>query len=175
VARGQVRARNWHIFKSPDGDFTLAFPEKAKLQDVTEGPVTMIRGYGVTSNDGTNFSVNFHDIGGDPKLRENNEWNSGLEETLSAFDRSQNVQVVQTHRLAKNIIESELWQTLPNNAGKINYLRRSIMRRSRVYTLACGPVINGKVVNKSLCRRFFGSMRFIGNTNLNRPDRRPDK
>ena len=167
----QTKARNrkpsagqWYVFKSPDGDFTLAFPEKPKLQDVSQGPVTLIRGFGVTTDVGTNFSINFHDIGGDPLARENNEWSRNLEEVLSEADRAQNIRIIQSHRIAPNILEMELLQEVSETNAHINYLRRSIVRRSRVYTLVCGPVINNQKVDKPLCERFFNSMRFLNQT-----------
>jgi hypothetical protein len=158
------RAGQWFVFKSPDGDFTLAFPEKPKLQDVNQGPVTLIRGFGVTTGDGTNFSINFHDIGGDPLARENNEWSRNLEAVLSEADRAQNIQIIQSHRIAPNILEMELLQQVSDMDAQINYLRRSLIHRSRIYTLVCGPVINNKRVDKPLCERFFNSMRFVTQT-----------
>jgi len=164
--RPKLKAKpgTWYIFKSPDGDFTLAFPEKPALKQVGQGPVTILRSYEVTTNEGTTFSINFQDIGGDPSASESNEWNEGLEEILSAADRAQDVRVVQTHRLAKNIIESELWIPVTATGANINSLRRSILRRARVYTLGCGPVMDRKAVNKPLCQRFFNSMRFLSPT-----------
>ena len=154
------RTDQWYVFKSPDSDFTLQFPRMPDVQDVSEGPITLIRYYGVTTVDGTTFSINFHDIGGDPHSRENNEWSRDLEQTVSDADRAQNRQIVQTHRIGKNIIEAEIWQTEKSGAH-LNYLRRSILRRGRVYTLGCGPAISDKKVDKPLCERFFNSMQFI--------------
>lgn len=154
------RVELWYVFKSPDGDFTLQFPTKPDVQDVSEGPITLIRYYDVTTKDGTTFSINFHDIGGDPRARENNEWNRDIEAIVSAADRAQNRQIVQTHRIGKSIIDAEIWQTETDSGVHLNYLRRSILRRGRVYTLGCGPVINNKKVDKPLCQKFFSSMRF---------------
>ena len=158
---GKRQAQNWYVFKSPDSDFTLQFPRKPDVQDVSEGPVTQIRYYDVTTEDGTTFSINFHDIGGDPRAPENNQWNRDLEAIASAADRAQNRQIVQTHRIGKSIIEAEIWQTEIDSGVHLNYLRRSIIHRARVYTLGCGPVINNKKVDKPLCARFFNSLRFI--------------
>ncbi len=160
-ASSRRRVDDWVTFRGPDGDFTLKFPEKPKLQEVAPGPATLIRSYAVTTQDGINFSINFHDIGGDPRSRENNEWKRELEEIMAAADRNQNVQIIQTHRLAKNVIEAELLQTVPETGSNINYLRRSIVRRARVYTLACGSMINNKKVDRPLCEKFFNSIRFI--------------
>src|SRR5260370_4753333 len=170
--RTKLKAKmgKWYIFKGRDGDFTLAFPEKPALKQVVQGAVTLLRSYEVRTDEGTTLSINFQDIGGDPSASESNEWIAGLEEILSAADRAQNVRVVQTHRLAKNIIESELWLPVTATGGNINSLRRSILRRARVYTLGCGPAINGKAVNKPLCQRFFNSLRFIGKPNADSPN-----
>jgi hypothetical protein len=96
----------WYIFRGPDGDFTLQFPRKPDIQDISEGPITLIRYYGVTTDDGTTFSVNFQDIGGDPRASQNNEWSKDLEENMSIADSAQNRQIVQTHRVGKSIIGS---------------------------------------------------------------------
>jgi len=157
----KAKPSTWYIFRSPDEDFTLAFPEKPALKQVAQGPVTILRSYEVTTNEGTTFSINFQDIGGDPGASESNKWYEGLEEILSAADRAQDIRVVQTHRLAKNIIESELWIPVTATGANINSLRRNILRRARVYTLGCGPVMDGKAVNKPLCQRFFNSLRFM--------------
>jgi hypothetical protein len=155
-------ARRWYIFTSPDDDFTLAFPLKPNPERVEQGPVTLIRMFSLTTNDGNHFSVNFQDTGGDSRAPAKNEWAQAgdLEEMMSAADRKDGRQVVQTHRVGKNIVEMELWQTVPETGVHINYLRRSILRQGRVYTLACGSIVNGKAMNKSICRRFFNSFRF---------------
>jgi len=64
----------WHIFTSPDGDFKLEFPGKQSEEPAIEGPVTLIRIFGVNTAYGIRFSINFQDIGGDPKAPDNNEW-----------------------------------------------------------------------------------------------------
>lgn len=160
-ASSRRRADGWVPFRGPDGDFTVKFPQKPKLQEVAQGPATLIRSYAVTTQDGINFSINFHDIGGDPNASENNEWGRELEQVMAAGDRNQNIKIIQTHRLARNVIEAELLQTVPETGSNINYLRRSILRHARIYTLACGPIINNKKVDKRLCGRFFNSIRFI--------------
>src|SRR5260370_14632925 len=124
--RPKLKAKpgKWYIFKGPDGDFTLPFPEKPTLKQVVQGPVTLLRSYEVTTDEGTTFSINFQDIGGDPSASESNEWIGGLEEILFAADRRQNGPVGQKHRLAKNIIKTELWLPVTTTRGKIKYLRR---------------------------------------------------
>jgi hypothetical protein len=155
-----ARTGQWFSFKSPDGDFTLSFPSKPSPEQVGEGPVTDIRTYSLTTVEGTRFSVNFNDIGGDPNSRENNEWAKNSEKEIAAADRKAGFRVVQIHRLEKNLIETELWQPVGDTGVQINYLRRSILRRARVYTLACGSVINGEAVSKPTCQKFFSSLSF---------------
>lgn len=150
----------WYTFKGPDGDFTLSFPGKPIQGEVSAGPLTDIREFRFTTTEGMSFAINFHDIGGDLRSVENNEWGRTLEQALSDFDRSQGMRVVQIHRVAKNSVEAELWQHVPETSSTINYLRRSIIRRARVYTLSCGWLVNAKEVDKPTCRRFFNSFRF---------------
>lgn len=151
----------WHIFTSPDGDFKLEFPGKPSEEPPIEGPVTLVRMFGFNTADGIRFSINFQDMGGDPQAPENNEWGPDLEEITSAADRNRGVRVVQVHRLARNIVDSEVLQTLDDTQTDIRYLRRNLIRRGRVYTLSCGSVVNDKPIDKPLCQRFFKSIRFI--------------
>jgi hypothetical protein len=137
-----------------------------------EGPVTDIRTYSLTTVEGTRFSVNFNDIGGDPNSRENNEWAKNSEKEIATADRKAGFRVVQIHRLEKNLIETELLQSVADTGAQINYLRRSILRRARVYTLECGSIINGEAVNKPTCQKFFSSLRFT--TTKPSPVRRAD-
>jgi hypothetical protein len=156
-----ARATRWFTFKGPDGDFTLSFPGRpGPGQQVDQGTITIVRAFGLTTVGGSHYSVNFNDIGGDPNARENNEWAKNTEELLAAADRKAGSRVVQIHRLEKNVIETELLESDPGTGAEINYLRRSILRGARVYTLACGSVINGKAVNKPTCQKFFSSLRF---------------
>jgi hypothetical protein len=129
-------------------------------EEAAQGPTTLIRSYGLVTRNGMRFSINFQDMGGDPLAPESNEWGRNTEQLVSEAARKDGLRVVQTHRIEKNIVETELWQTVPDTGANINYLRRSILWRARVYSLACGSVINGKERNKSICRRFFSSFRF---------------
>jgi len=153
-------ASQWYTFTSPDGDFTLAFPRKPSREQDDQGPVTLIRVYSVTTESGMHFSVNLQDIGGDPRARRNNEYDSMAEEMMADAARGRGEQVVQIHRITRNIIEMELWQTAQETGDNINYLTRNILHRGRVYTLGCGSIINNQEVDKTMCRRFFNSMRF---------------
>lgn len=159
--RDKARAADrWQTFIGPDGDFTLAFPQKPTREQDDQGLVTMIRAYSVTTESGMHFSVNFQDLGGDPRSRRNNEYDQSAEQMMADAARDRGERVVQIHRIAGNIIETELWQTPPETSNNINYLTRNIVHRGRVYTLGCGSVINNQEVNKTVCRRFFNSMRF---------------
>jgi len=84
-----------------------------------------------------------------------------LEEITAAADRNRGMRVVQVVRVARNIVDSEVLQTLAETQTDIRYLRRSLIRRGRVYTFTCGSVVNDKPIDKPLCQRFFNSMRFI--------------
>lgn len=106
------------------------------------------------------FSVNFQDIGGDPGAAENNNFGPDHERIVANVARERGERVVQVRRLAKNVYEMEIWQTLKDTGANIQRLERGILRRGRVYTLGCGSLINNKEVDRSVCRRFFNSMRF---------------
>jgi hypothetical protein len=159
--RSGARVIRWLTFKGPDGDFTLSFPGRpGPEQQVDQGTITIVRAFGLTIVGGNHYSVNFNDIGGDPNARENNEWAKNTEELLAAADRKAGSRVVQIHRLEKNVIETELLESDPGTGAQINYLRRSILWRARVYTLACGSLLNGERLDQSTCQRFFSSLRF---------------
>lgn len=157
----QPAANKWHTFTSPDEDFTLEFPREPKREREEQGPVTLIRTYSLITGDGMRFSVNFQDVGGDPRSRLSNEFAPGHEGEVSAAARRDGRRMVQIHRLAKNIIEMEYLITVEETNADVNYLERTILRRGRVYSLACGSVVDGREVNKSICRKFFNSMRFL--------------
>jgi hypothetical protein len=106
------------------------------------------------------FSINFQDLGGDPRTRRNNEYDQTTEEMMADAARERGERVIQIHRLARNMIETELWETEPQTGHHLNYLTRGILHRGRIYTLGCGSVIDNQEVNKTICRRFFNSIRF---------------
>lgn len=162
VSRRSVRpAKDWYTFISPDKDFTLNFPLEPKREHDEQGQVTLIRTYSLNTQDGMRFSVNFQDVGGDPRSRYNNEFAPDHEEVIAAAARRDGRRLVQIQRLAKNIIEMEYYLTIKETNANINYLERSIIRRGRVYSLGCGSVIEGREVDKHICRKFFNSMRFL--------------
>ena len=159
-SRPRSVAESWYLFASPDQDFTLRFPQEPKQEPSEQGQITMMRSYAVNTEQGMRFSINFQDIGGDPLATENNEWASYLEQWTTQAARNRGERVVQIHRLAKNVIEMESWQTVPQTGANQNLLNRSIIWRGRVYALGCGSLLNNEVANKVTCRRFFNSIRF---------------
>jgi hypothetical protein len=154
-------AQRWYTFKGSDGDFTLDFPRAPERLPDGQGPVTIIRSYALTTPDGSHFSVNFQDIGGNPQSRDDNEFPPDHEQVVAAGVREDGMRVVQTRRLAKNVVEAEYRVTSPVTGDELDYLLRTILRRGRVYTLSCGVVVAGKEIDRSLCGRFFGSLRFL--------------
>jgi hypothetical protein len=84
-----VVADRWYTFTSPDRDFTLDFPRAPQRQPDSQGPVTLIRGYDVSTEGGMQFSVNFHDTEGDPRSVRNNKFAPDHEETVAAAAREQ--------------------------------------------------------------------------------------
>ena len=152
---------SWYIFTGPDRDFTLTFPQRPEREPDAQGIVTILRSYGVSTESGMRFSINFQDLGGDPRALHNNEWAAYLEQMSAEAARSRGERVVQVHRLAKNIVEMEFWRTVEGTGENINYLDRSILQRGRIYNLGCGSIISAREVDKLVCRKFFNSMRFI--------------
>jgi len=159
-SRSKSVAESWYVFTSPDEDFTLQFPQKPKQEPSEQGQITMMRSYAANTEQGMRFSINFQDLGGNPRSAQNNEWASDVEQMTTQAARNRGERVVQIHRLAKNVIEMESWQTVPQTRANQNYLNRSIIWRGRVYALGCGALLNNEVANKVICRRFFNSIRF---------------
>jgi hypothetical protein len=159
-SRSRSLTESWYLFTSPDKDFTLRFPQEPKRESDEQGTITMMRMYAANTEKGMRFSINFQDLGGDPRSPQNNEWASYLEQWTTQAARNRGERVVQIHRLARNVIEMESWQTVPQTGAIQNYLNRSIIWRGRVYSLGCGSLLNNEVANKVTCRRFFNSIRF---------------
>jgi hypothetical protein len=120
----------------------------------------LIRVYSLNTEDGMHFSVNFQDIGGDPQSSQDNKFTPDYKELVAAAARKDGRRVVQIHRLAKNVIEMELWQTMVETSVNINYLDRDVLWRGRVYTFGCASLVDSGEVDKSICRRVFNSLRF---------------
>lgn len=160
TASNQI-SRKWYVFKSPDGDFSLEFPAKPRQLINGQGPVTIIQQFDLFLEGGHWFSINFQDLGGDPETPANNEWSEDMERENSAADRAEGRRIVHIHRISRSIIDAEILQTLPNSETNSRYLRRSIIRRARVYSLACGSLVNDQPINNELCQKFFGSLHFM--------------
>lgn len=164
--RGVARApqatasSSWQTFAGPDGDFTLRFPGKPSRAADGQGPVTAIRVYELTTQDGMDFVVNFQDLGVGTNSREYSEWPAGVEQTLAASMRDQGQRIVSMRRLARNIIEVEAWQTVKETNANQNYLARHVVRRGRTYLMTCASLLDGKEADRAICRRFFSSLRF---------------
>ncbi|SRR5258707_9434271 len=154
----------WYVFVSPDGDFTLSFPDKPNREADEPGPVTAFKSYGLYTQNRMRFSINFTQLSSDPNSSVTNEWNDGLEQSLLKEDRENKRRVVHTQRIGKNIFEAEIWDLDSDTGESINYVRQTILRRGRIYTLLCGSEIYGRPMNKSICRRFLNSMHFINDT-----------
>ena len=162
ISNRSATPAGWYIFKGPDGDFSLAFPAKPEpFESGIEGPVTSIRHYQVSTKAGKHFSINVQDVGGDPRSRDANEFGQKDEVIAAAAARERGERVVQVHRVAKNIIEMEVWQPVKDTPNNLHRLDHAILRRGRMYTLGCGSLIDNKEVDRAVCRKFFNSLRFI--------------
>jgi len=164
----RTRADRWYVLVSPDGDFTLSFPDTPNREADAAGPITPITTYGLHTKNRMRFSVNFQGLSANPDPHLANEWNDQYEQRSLANDRENKRRVVHTQRIGKNIFEAEIWDSSSDSGESINYIRQSIIQHARIYTLLCGSEIYGRPVDKSICRRFFNSMHFINDT---RPSR----
>lgn len=157
------RIGRWYVFVSPDGDFTLSFPERPSQEPDAAGPGSAIRTYSLYTEgpDRMLFHINFQDTPGDPNTPLQNAWNKDYENHLLSKDREEKRRVIGTRHIGTNGFEAEIWDSSSNTGDSLNYIRQTIMRTGRVYTLLCGSEIYGRPMNKSICRRFLDSMRFI--------------
>src|SRR6266446_4642845 len=57
-----------YVFVSPDGDFTLSFPEKPNREADEPGPDSVFKSYGLYTQNGMRFSVNFSQLPMGPNL-----------------------------------------------------------------------------------------------------------
>lgn len=157
-------ADRWYVFVSPDGDFTLSFPEKPIREPDGQGPRTPIKSFGLYTENRMRFSINFQGLAEGPIWNLANEWNDGYAREQLARDRENNRRVVHTQRIDKHTFDAEIWDAGTDTGESINYIRRTIVRRARMYILLCGSEIYGRKVDKGTCRRFFNSMRFVDPT-----------
>lgn len=84
-----------------------------------------------------------------------------MRKELLSNDRKSKRRVVHTRRIGKNGFEAEIWDSSSGSGESINYVRQTILRRGRIYTLLCGSETYGRRVEKSTCRQFFDSMHFL--------------
>ena len=164
IKQSRAQTDRWYVLVGPDGDFTLSFPEKPNREADETGPDCVFKSYGLYTQNGMRFSVNFSQLPIDPNLPSANQWTDEVERSLLADDRENKRHVVSSRRLGKNTFEAEIWDASNNTGESLNYVRQTIFRRGKVYTLLCGSEILGRRVDKSICRRFFNSMHFIGKT-----------
>lgn len=161
IKRPHTKADRWYVLVGPDGDFSLSFPQKPTREADEPGENSVFISYGLYTPDGMRFSINFSQLPADPNLPSVNQWTDEVERSLLAEDRENKRHVVSTRRIGKNTFEAEIWDASgPTGEGR-NYIRQTIFRRGRVYTLLCGFVIPGRRADKSVCRRFLDSMTFL--------------
>lgn len=164
----------WYVFKSPDGDFTLSFPQRPTQEPDEPGPLTAVRTYALRTQNGTQFSINSQGSFGDPRSPLSNEWNGRYEQALLTKDRENNRRVIHTRLIGKNTFEAEIWDSSSGTGESLNYVRQTILRGGRIYTLLCGSQIYGRRLDKSICRRFFSSMQFISDKRSSRRPSQPE-
>jgi hypothetical protein len=59
----------WYVFVSPDGDFTLSFPQRPNQEPDQPGPKTAIRSYVLQTQNGMRFSINSQGSFAEPNPR----------------------------------------------------------------------------------------------------------
>lgn len=168
IKRPDAKMNRWYTLVGPDGDFTLSFPERPiKEPDATGSgsAITIYTLYTEAAGNRMMFHINFQDTSGDPDAKIANEWNEGYEQGLLTKDREEKRRVVHTRRIGKNGFEAEIWDSSSDTGDSLNLIRETFLRKGRIYTLVCSSEIYGRPVNKSFCRRFFGSFRLIPSGN----------
>lgn len=158
VKRGA--AGRWHTFTGPEGDFRVALPGTPRRGEDAPGPVTTVRSFELTTDDGMMFTVGLQDTGGDARSRENNVLLPDFERPTIEQARAEGREVVQTRRLGRSSWELELRWREPARGARMHAVIRQTLRRGRLYHLGCASVVDGKDVNRAACNRFFGSLRF---------------
>lgn len=153
-------AGRWHTFTGPEGDFRVALPGRPRRGEDAPGPVTTVRSFELTTDDGMMFTISLQDAGGDPRSRENNVLLPDFERPTIEQARAEGREVVQTRRLGRSSWEMELRWREPTRGARMHAVIRQTLRRGRLYHLGCASVVDGKDVNRAVCNRFFGSLRF---------------
>jgi hypothetical protein len=161
--RARPAASRWHVFRSPDSDFTIEFPAEPRLDEGAQKPgdVAARRRYSYYGNS-LWLSVTFQDLGFPPDSRQANDLGPNIEEILAAYTVERGGKTLRVQRLAKNILEEE--RSIPSKQTNKDrhVISRIIQRNSRMYTLGCVPLTDGRKVEKEMCRRFFNSFRITG-------------
>lgn len=157
---GATASRDWQTFTGPDREFTLNFPGRLSRAADDRGPVTAIRSYELTTRDGMDFVINFQDTDVGPSSREYGEWGVGFEAALADSMCGQGQRVVSRRRLAGNIVEDEAWKTVQETGAELKYLSRHVLRRGRTHLLTRLSLVDGREMDRPVCRRFFSSLRF---------------
>ena len=110
----------WYVFVSPDGDFTLSFPDKPNREADEPGPDSVFKSYGLYTQSGMRFSVNFSQLPMDPNLPSANQWTDEVERSLLADDRENKRHLVSSRRIGKNTFEAEIWDASNNTGESLN-------------------------------------------------------
>lgn len=150
----------WLTFTGPEGDFRVDLPGRPSRGEDEPGLVTVIRRFELTTNDGMAFVIRLTDFGGDPQSRENNILSPDFDSLTLEQERAEGHQIIQTRRLSRSSWELECRWRLPVNGDRIHSIVRQTLHRGRLYHLGCGSIEDGKDVNRVVCRRFFGSLKF---------------
>lgn len=94
----------WYVFVSPNGDFTLSFPEKPNREADEPGPDSVFKSYGLYTQNGMRFSVNLSQLPMDPNLPSANQWTDEVERSLLADDRENKRHMVSSRRIGKKYV-----------------------------------------------------------------------
>lgn len=160
-ATARSKGAAWSSFRGPDNDFILEFPSEPKRAEDVQGGVTIIRRYALVTQS-IYFEISIQDIGGSPNSSYANEFSPKFEETTSQMFSEDGIKIVQLRRTAKGSYEMEVLSPTLDRKGYLHGLRRGLIRNGRIYSMACDSIIEGREVNRNICRRFFNSFRIIG-------------
>jgi hypothetical protein len=153
----------WYVFRSPDDDFVIKFPDKPRLEEggAVEGEVAVKRRYSYYGNS-LWLSVTFQDLGFPPDSRQANDLGPDIEKIMATYTIERGGKAIRVQRLAKNILEEE--RIVPSRWSNANrhVITRYIQRNSRMYILGCVPLVDGQKIYKKTCRRFLNSFHIVG-------------
>lgn len=97
----RTNTNRWYVLVGPDGDFTLSFPQEPNREADEPGENSVFTSYGLYTQDGMRFSINFSQLPVDPNLPSVNQWTNEVERSLLADDRENKRHVVSTRRIGK--------------------------------------------------------------------------